>query len=38
VADNVLKGSEPTVYANPYVLVTAENPEDAERLISAFPE
>jgi ribose transport system substrate-binding protein len=38
VADNVLKGEEPIRYANPYVLVTAENPEDAERLIAAFPE
>ena len=38
VADNVINGNEPTRYANPYVLVTAENPEDAERLIAAFPE
>jgi ABC-type sugar transport system substrate-binding protein len=38
VADNVLHGKEPTRYANPYVLVTADNPEDAERLIAAFPQ
>jgi ABC-type sugar transport system substrate-binding protein len=38
VADNVLNGKEPTRYANPYVLVTADNPEDAERLIAAFPQ
>lgn len=38
VADNVLNGGEPTVWANPYVLVTADNPEDGQRLIDAFPE
>jgi ABC-type sugar transport system substrate-binding protein len=36
VPDNVLKGVDPTHYANPYVLVTTDNPEDGERLIEAF--
>lgn len=36
-AANALEGKEPTESALPYVLITPDSVEDAERLISAFP-
>ena len=35
---NAIEGKEPTTSSLPYVLITADNPEDAERLINAFPQ
>ena len=37
-AANALEGKEPTDSSLPYILITPDSTEDAERLISAFPE